>query len=66
MSPRDTSKQYSLRDFVTMQEMELLSQVIPCHDVERLPVYYDFNPWLARKLIHRIYDGPAMITCSGG
>jgi len=56
----------SLRDLVTVQEMELLSQVLPRPEVERLPLYYDFDPGLARKLLSRICEGPAMVTCSGG
>jgi uncharacterized protein (TIGR02996 family) len=55
----------SLRDLVTHEEMELLSLVIPRHEVERLPLYYDFDPGLGRKLLSLIYEGPAMITCSG-
>jgi uncharacterized protein (TIGR02996 family) len=56
----------SLRDLVTLEEIELLSQVIPGQEVERLPLYYDFDPGLPRKLLTRIYEGPAMIPCSGG
>ncbi len=55
----------SLRDLVTAQWMEWLSQVIPSEQVERLPLYYDFDPSLARKLLARIYAGPAMIPCGG-
>jgi uncharacterized protein (TIGR02996 family) len=56
----------SLRELVTLEEMELLSQVIPEQEVERLPLYYDFDPGLVRKLLSRIYEGPAMIPCRGG
>jgi uncharacterized protein (TIGR02996 family) len=56
----------SLRNLVTLEERELLSQVIPGHEVDRLPLYYDFDPGLATKLLSRIAEGPAMIACSGG
>src|SRR5262245_12166122 len=53
----------SLRNLVTMEEMELLSQVIPRDEVERLLIYYDFDPGLVRKLLSLINEGPAIITC---
>jgi uncharacterized protein (TIGR02996 family) len=56
----------SLRDLVTLEEMELLSRVIPRQEVERLPLYYDFDPNLARKLLARVSEGPTMILCGGG
>jgi uncharacterized protein (TIGR02996 family) len=56
----------SLRDLVTWEEMELLSQVIPRHEVERLPLYYDFDPGLPRKLLSLISQGPIVIPCRGG
>lgn len=55
----------SLRDFVTMEEMELLSRILPPGHVETLPLYYDFDPGLARKLLSRISEGPTIITCGG-
>jgi uncharacterized protein (TIGR02996 family) len=55
----------SLRELVTMEEMELLSLVLPRDEVERLPLYWDFDPGLARKLLALISAGPTMITCSG-
>jgi len=56
----------SLRELVTAEEMELLSRVIPRQEVERLPLYYGFDPGLARKLLSRVSEGPPMITCNGG
>jgi hypothetical protein len=55
----------SLRDLVTLEEMELLSRVLPSEVVERLPLYYDFDPGLARKLLCPISEGLTMITCGG-
>jgi uncharacterized protein (TIGR02996 family) len=54
----------SLRDLVTLEEMELLSHVIPREEVERLPLYYDFDPGLTSKLLARVSEGPRMISCS--
>lgn len=52
----------TLRDLVTAEEMELLSQVVPRAVVERLPLYYDFDPSLAAKLIALIGGGTDAVT----
>ena len=52
----------SLRDLMTVEEMELLSQVVPRAVVERLPLYYDFDPSLAAKLIALIGGGTDAVT----
>jgi len=53
----------SLRDLVTAEETELLSQVVPRAVAERLPLYYDFDPGLPAKLKALIRNGIEAVTC---
>jgi hypothetical protein len=54
----------SLCELVKCEELELLSRFLPRQEVERLPVYYDFDPGLARKLLRRMAEGIGTVTCS--
>lgn len=53
----------TLRDLVTAEEMELLSQVVPRAVVERLPLYYHSDADFAAKLIGLIGGGSDAVTC---
>lgn len=53
----------SLRELLKCEELELLCRVMPRAVVERLPLYYDFDPGLPGKLNAIIAAGINPVTC---
>lgn len=53
----------SLRELITLEERELLSNVLPEQTVDELPLLYDFDPSLVFKLASLVSAGPDQITC---
>jgi hypothetical protein len=55
----------SLRELVTLEEMELLCLILQHAEVGRLPLLYDFDPLLATKLRSWMDAGIPGIRCAG-
>jgi hypothetical protein len=56
----------SIRELVTVEEMELLSRIIPYQEVERLLLLYDFDPGLVDKIRSRMSEESRAVSCSVG
>ena len=46
----------SLQALVTFEERDLICGILPAEVVDSLPVFYDFDPWLAEKILTCICD----------
>jgi hypothetical protein len=55
----------SLRELVTLEEMELLRLILSHEEVHRLPLLYDFDPLLAKRLRSWMDAGTPVIQCAG-
>lgn len=61
MTRADTVDDDSLMSLVRLEDSQLLCQFIPREVVERLPVYYDFDPGLIRKLLTLVARDPQAV-----